>query len=379
MSQRTWQGGATAVAQVWAGTVTDTTSTHTYILTLTDENGGTGNVTYTVQGGDTTSTIATNVAALVNGSTDPRFQAILASTSTGTVILTARTPGVPFYVAASGTGTWSNTGNTTASSGPYDWNTRANWVENVLPVNADNVTLDGSYAICYGLVTGLALGSFSALGSYSGAVGKQGQYLQFTCTSFYWAGTGKAFVNIGSSAIAPRIIQSASANYPASGIYLLGTAMTTLSLEGGSLDFAGTGQASTATTIQMVNNTAAPRIKVGSGATVTNLDMDTGTAEIGCALSTLTADGGTLTTIGSGTVGTMTNNGCDIVSNSGGTITTLNANGGTTDFSQSQVSRTVTTMNIQKGATVVYDPAVVTVTSKPVPVSNAGPVTVSIA
>src|SRR6185437_13984598 len=368
MAQKTFKGGASAIAQVWTTTINSSTSSQTFSITLTDESGGTATATYTAGGAETTSTVATGLRAAVAASTDPRFKAVTVGGSAAIVTLTANTSGVPFYPATGGTGSFTATSMTTPNQGPNDWNSPANWVENAIPIASDNIILDGSNAIKYGLPTGLAFGGVKSQSTFSGGVGAQGQYLSFTCTSFDWAGTGLAFVNIGSSAIAPLVRGTNSQTAPACGLYLLGSAMTTLTINGGSVDIAGgPGQTSTVTTIQLQPSTnSLPRVNVGSGVTLTNLYQQNGVSALNCAATSVIANAGTLTTFGSGTIGTIVNNGCAIISNSSGTVTTANLNAGTTDTTQSQVARTFTTvtMNFGKGAQFIFDSSVLTLTNK---------------
>lgn len=363
MAQRTWQGGATAKAQVWTTAIASSTNGQTFGVTLTDEVGGTGTVSYTASS-DTTTTIATNLAAAINASTDPRFIAVTASSALAVLTLTADTAGVPFYPATTGTGSFSATSTTTANQGPNDWNTKSNWVENVLPVNGDNIILSGSNTISYGLITGLALGAFNSLSTFSGAIGVQGEYLSFTCTSFAWSSTGLGFVNIGSSAIAPVVFNTNSASAPASGLYLLGSAMTTLTVYNGAVDIAGsTGQTSSVTTFNVSGiNNGRPRVNLGTGVTSTTLGIDSGTANIACSLTTVNANGGTVTTYGSGTIGTINIRGATVVSNSTGTITTANVIGGSIDFTQLPTARTVSNCTISTGraASVLADTSLIT-------------------
>lgn len=378
MANRTWKGGAAAVAQIWSGTVTDITVGHTYIVTLTDEAGGTAQVSYTVVSGDTTTTLlATHIVAGLQASTDPRFTAVTWSSNTNVITGTAIAAGVPFYIAVSGTGTWASTGNTTKNSGPNDWNTAANWVENVVPIATDNVTLTGSNAWKYGLQTGLALGAFNVVQTASVQSGSQGLRASFTCTSFYFAGSGLSYFDLGSSAIAPRVVNTASASAPACGLYIKGSALTTVTVEGGSVDVVGlAGETATVTTINLLNNNS--RVRVGAGCTLTNFNQENGISEVGCAATSVTAEAGTLTTVGSGAIGTLVNNGATVLPESSGTITNCKANGGTTDFTSCAVARTVTTPTIAKGAKLIYDPGIVTMTTPPAPVSTVGPVTMQL-
>jgi hypothetical protein len=368
--QKTWVGGAKAIAQIATITINTATNGDTYSIILTDELGNTGTITFTAGVSDTTTTIATGLFNLAVASLDPRFEAVTATNGTATkVVLTASTAGVPFYASLGGTGSGLMTlAATQGNSGPNDWNTADNWVENAVPVGGDNVLFTGSAAILYGLTTGLTLGAV-ANANHSGAIGQYGQYLSFICTSFNWSGTGLAFINLLSSAIAPNVTQTASGSAPNSGLYLLGSALTTLTISGNSsVDLAGfTSQTSTVTTVQLIPiNNASPRVNLGTGVTLTSLYQIGGVSNVACASTSLIANAGTVFTTGTGIVGTMTNNGATITSNSSGTITTLNANAGTTDFTQSQVARTVTTANLGygKSAEVLFDSAVMTFTNK---------------
>jgi hypothetical protein len=250
-------------------------------------------------------------------------------------------------------------------------------VENVVPVASDNLTITGSNAIKYGIQTGLALGAFNVVQTASVQHGGPGLRMSFTCSSFYFAGSGLSYFDLLTSAIAPRIVNTASQTAPACGLYIKGSALTTATVEGGSVDFVGlTGETATIATINLLNNQS--RVRVGSGCTLTNFNQENGTSEVGCAATTITAESGTLTTVGAGAVTTLTNNGATVYPESSGTIGTLNANGGTTDFTSSAVARTVTTPKIAKGAKIIWDPAIVTMTAQPAPTATVGPVTMQL-
>lgn len=361
MATRTWIGGATAIAQVWKGTITTTTTGHTYIVTLTDLNraGTTVAFSYALVSADTTITLAAaSWVTAWNASVLPLVSGITASSAAGVITLTADTAGAPFSAATSGTGTWASDGTTQASSGPYDYGLAANWAESAVPTTDDDVVLTGSNRISYNLnQSGAAIGNFSATG-YSGTVGSQGTPLLIDPNGFRWQGTGTAYINIGSAAIAPYIVSTASGSSTAHGLHLSGSAMTTLTVATGSVGVAPSlGLTSTVATINNLNGT----VYCGVGTTLTTYNHVGGTSTIGCAATTVTALAGTLTTEGVGAITTLNNRGATVNPNSTGTITTLNARGGTTDFSGSLAARTVTTLNLYKGAVVVRDPSVITV------------------
>lgn len=109
-------------------------------------------------GGNLTAALAA-FQAVLTASTHPYFANIV-WTSDGTHIIgTALTAGVPFTFSGSatgGTGTCSNAYTiTTASSGPNDVSTAANWSGGAIPANGDTVYIDGSspFALAHGLST----------------------------------------------------------------------------------------------------------------------------------------------------------------------------------------------------------------------------------
>lgn len=363
MANRTWKGGNTAVAQVWKGTITTTTAGHVYTVTLTDSNVDTSAIAYTLTGSEGSATaVALAFITAWNASVDPRIAAITASQNAGQVILTADTAGVPFSAAATTTsGTWSGTGNTTANAGPNDWNDAANWYQAAVPVASDNVIIQGSTAIKYGLdQSGVALTAVN-FQNYTGVAGLPGAPLKLNLTTLNFSSSGLAYLNLGSSTVSPRITQTASAGTDAYGLYLLGSGIVTLLVEGtASVGVAvNKGETSTITTAQCAGSA---KLTIGPGVTLTTYHQTNGSGSVQCAATTIQADAGTLATIGSGAVTTFLNYGATCYPNSSGTITTFKNYGGVSDFTQSDVARTVTTPTIY-GGSIKVDPAIVTFTN----------------
>jgi hypothetical protein len=144
-------GKAAAVAQVGTVQITGmdgTPANTTYILTV-------GGQTVSAVGDTDADTTAAALAAAWNASTHVYFTGITASATTDTITLTADTAGVPFVAVSSvsgGTGTIGAYSATTASAGPNDWSTAANWSGGAVPVNDDDVILNASGVnICWGL------------------------------------------------------------------------------------------------------------------------------------------------------------------------------------------------------------------------------------
>jgi hypothetical protein len=363
MSKRTYKSGSqTAVAQVWKGTITTTTNGHTYIVTLTDESGGTVAITYVVANPpDTTVTlVATGFITAWNASTDPRVAAITATQNAGQVILTADTAGVPFYAAQSGTGTWSGAANTQNNVSSIDFNDPLNIVEGVAVAAGDDVFI-ASGNITYGLrQTANVTANWTVLPGHSGTIGGDGRRFTMAPTSLTHEGTGQTWYDIGSANISPRFVRTASASSGQFGVNIIGSNIATLRGESGSIGVAPAA-GETATVATVVN--AGATIVLGTGVTLTTYSHSLGTSEVRCAATTISADSGNLVTVGSGAVTTFNNNGASVVSNSSGTITTFNQVAGTLDTLQSRVARTITSL-AWTGGTIKIDTAVVTLTNK---------------
>jgi hypothetical protein len=143
MGKNNWIGGASAVAQVTTVQVTAYDAASTYKLTVGAQ------VISTIAAGGVNAT-ATALAAAWNASTHPYFAAVTAVASTDTVTLTADTAGVPFVVTSSktgGTGTIGAASTSTASAGPNDYSTAANWSLGAVPVNSDEVYIRGNVVV----------------------------------------------------------------------------------------------------------------------------------------------------------------------------------------------------------------------------------------
>lgn len=236
----------------------------------------------------------------------------------------------------------------------------ANWVEGAVPVAGDDVVIS-SGAISSNLnQSSVALNSFTVSASNTSTIGSQGARLQISTSSFTFSGGGKSYFDLGASAITPRIVRTGGSSAGQAAVDLIGSAMTGLRVDSGSVDIAMKhGETATVATVQNINGA----VRIGSGVTLTTYQQTAGSGEINCAATTVTANGGTLNIFGSGAITTLNNNGANIVASSTGTITTLNNNAGSTDFSQSQTARTVTTPTIG-GGSIKVDPNVMTFTNK---------------
>ena len=160
MAQRFWIGGAPVAQQVSSFTVAGAIAGDVYSIQLTAEDPNqSASVAYLVKAGDDVAAVASGVATAFNGSTDGLFSVATASTNGADVVVTASVAGRPFYATANvtGTGTFGPEVVDTASAGPNDYNTAANWQDGLgapaaVPTGTDEVTISaGTDSILYGL------------------------------------------------------------------------------------------------------------------------------------------------------------------------------------------------------------------------------------
>jgi len=389
-------GTAVAAAQVDTFTPADVEVDDIFTLTVTGFDGSSHSVNFTA----TAATVANVTAGLEsawNDETHALCTPITAADNTTNLTLTADTAGVAFKVASTttdGGGTDDQTLTreaTTKNEGPSDWSSTANWSGGALPGGAadqDVYIEDSDVDILYGLdQSGIsnALDSLNIAQSYTGkiasngAYGAAGDYLQIKTSALNIgynhgpgnpAGSGRIKIDLGSTACTV-IIDNAGINTDTAkpSIRLLANnAATNIRVRKGKVGIAfEAGETATVGTITpsfVSQKTTDADVYIGPGVTMTTLDQTGGDVISQCAMTTATTGGGTLKTEGSGAITTMNVKGGTVTSNSTGTITTVNATGGTTDFTKSVAARTVTTLKIEAGATLKYDPNDLTITNK---------------
>lgn len=248
---------------------------------------------------------------------------------------------------------------------PNAWNTADNWSPSGVPAAGDSVNIPAStsYPLAAYNASGTALAAFSvdpgcqvAIGSISGAIGS---YLQINCTSFSFAGSALAFIDLTTSSVNAVVNATASANSNTFGLYLKGSAIGTVSVSAGSVGVAVLdGETATVTAARAVGG----NLTTGPGVTLTGGSALGGSLTVMGAAGTLVCNQGTLWVQGTGAVTTLTVNGGSCYPESSGTVTTLTCNGGATDTTESGVSRTVTNLVLQ-GGNFSYDPDVLTVSN----------------
>jgi len=180
--------------------------------------------------------------------------------------------------------------------------TAANWSPSGVPATTDNVRFPAGSASITAALTALnntalggPLGAVIFEPGFSGTVGDSTTNMQFTCTRFEFSGTGLAYIDLEASAIAPQIFATAGASTGSRGLYLIGSALTTLNVESGSVGIAyRSGETSTVATVRAYGPSA--DVVVGSGTTLTTFYQTAGNSIINCAATTVTLYGGVIHT-----------------------------------------------------------------------------------
>jgi hypothetical protein len=183
-----WAGGATAQAQVSTLTPGGTIEAgDIFNVVLTGED-GVAQTEAVVATGTTVAQVCDDIVLQCSASTQTLFRRVTFTDQTSRVDVSANAPGVPFYLTETTTETGGGTaddqtfavGATTASAGPNDYNTLANWVESdgtapsAIPASNDEVYFStGSHDVLYGLnQSGVDLKQFRVTSGYQGAIGQ---------------------------------------------------------------------------------------------------------------------------------------------------------------------------------------------------------------
>jgi len=347
MANNAWLGRQKKTAQITTVQVTAYDAATTYRLTIG------GIIISTIAQGSVNATAAGLVTAW-NASTHGAPAEVTASSSTDTVTLTADTSGTPFTVTSSvsgGSGTIGAASTTTANTSPNDVNDAVNWSNAAVPGAADVVLIDGrtSESLKWNLdaLSAVAVTSISVAQSFSGKIGLPDlnisgtAYTEYRSTAWqiqsstinigYGPGNGSGLMKFdpgSATATTVNVYSTGSASETGrQALTLLGTnAANVLNLSGGDVGIAPRGGADVATyaTINIGPSLgSSPRLRLGSGCTLTTINNDGGTLEINSALTTLTHKAGNTTIIGSGAITTLSCQGGNIVHAGTGTITTL--------------------------------------------------------
>lgn len=342
-----WSPTAPSVAQVDTLTVGGTPAAGNTVTATVGVTPNTVAISYLVVGGDTTSTIATALQALLTASSgvaqDPRFLEITFSVSNNVITCTSATPGTPFTLSASATGGGATLtqATTTANVSPSDVFNAANWNRNgaqSLPQNGDDVVVaNSSIPLLWNLgsLSAVLANSYTRWQSFTATLGlpviNPSGYVEYRPTDFK---LGSNVTNL------PVNLGLGAGSGPTRERYNFGTYQCAWNI-------AASGSAADTYAVHILNANASSTINVQS-TSVGVATLPTQTSQITSAICN---SGGTLT-LGSGvTVATLT------YINGQGTIScapaTLNVyNGSSLIFNAT--GGTVTTANIQDGSNVSW-------------------------
>ncbi len=209
MTTTYWHPSATPVAQVDTLTVAGTPAAGNKITATI----GDGTATYTLVTGDTVSTAAAGLSAVLNGSTaSPEFQSITWTVSGAVITGTASSPGTPFTLSASATGGGATLtrASVQANVGPSDVGNSANWIRSgvaSLPQNGDDVVVAGTaIGLLYNLAALAAVQflSYTRWQSFTGQIGLPTQnpagYREYRPTYFEFTSAGTVTLLLGEGA-----------------------------------------------------------------------------------------------------------------------------------------------------------------------------------
>ena len=389
MSTVYWTGKADAVSQQCTATPGGTIGTETFTLTV-----GGQSTTYTAQEGDTATEVAEGLRDAWNASTHPYFTGVTATAATGVATLAADTAGVPFVVTGSATGSATLTVATpTASAGPDDWSTDANWSSGSKPAAGDTVVIENSDApILWGLdQSAVTLTELRVMQSYTGKIGLpedqfttaatqtdstkseyRDTYLKVSATlvrigEHYGGGApggaGRIKLDTGSNQTQVNVANSAATSTDGNlepVRWLGGHAGNTMNVTKGRVGVATTVAGETATLSELNvgqrgNLASDADVNLGAGVTITTVNQSGGDVVTAANLTTVNQSGGTLTTCGSAAIATA-NIGGTAYFNATGSITTLRVVGaGSADFSRDPRDKTVANCELHKGASLNLD------------------------
>ena len=377
-------GEAATVAQVDTFTPVNIVADDIFTLTSVGWDGVTEVLSYTAVDTSAT-TVSAALIALWNASTSTACTGVTA-TGSATVILTADTAGVAFSVTGSATQGGGaddqalNRVATTKNEGPNDYSSVDNWSLDAIPVNTDDVFIEGAFTILYGFdQSAVELDSFNESGAQIGTNPASGwrpvplqvrgpvgeinyHYGPSTITQkvpvILDFGSGESCVirvhNSGSNGARPAVMITSKHQD------------TTLEIRKGSVGFfnnsAGDAELDYINMLYATNKAGDVDLFVEEGCTIDTIKQKGGDLLLRSALTAaLTVDAGTLKTEGSGAIPTYTQNGGTATLNSTGTMGGtggITVNGGLADWTKSSEDRTLTNLKVNPGGSIKLDPSV---------------------
>lgn len=307
---------------------------------------------------------------------DPGFVATPPSTNGVYLNGTSATKGTLGSLAA---GTWGFGDNDTLgyptvyvrTSGGVDPDTlAADYVQfRQIPQTGESVRIPagaGSITTASGLdQSSVSLDDFFVEEGYDGTIGSSTGFLRISLGGeFEFNGTGQSFIDLGGSSDV-TVHGTASAPNGEFGLYLRGSALSLVDVQGGSVGIAVLpGEVSTVSTLRMSNRGTI--VKCGAGVALTSaVPIFEGNLWLHCNATTITKYGGNVYLREAAAITTVNSLGPgEFHWGSSGNIGTYNNRGGSLNMRDSNASRTLTTLNLYTtSGTVSYNKEAVTITN----------------
>jgi hypothetical protein len=214
--------------------------------------------------------------------------------------------------------------------------------------------------------SGVAINGFYVENGYDGTMASVDGYLRIDPNIFEFDSQGQAWIDLHTAAITATIRGTGTADTGGFGLYLRGSALSLVDVQGGSVGIAALpGETSTVTTLRISNRGSS--VKCGAGVSLTSvLPMFEGKLWLNCAATTVTKYGGEIHLGEAAAVTTINDLGPgEIHWGSTGNITTHNARGrGSFNMRASNAARTLTTLNLYTtSGSVIYNKEAVTITN----------------
>lgn len=372
MATRTYTGAAASVAQVQTVTPGGTiAATDTFTLT----HGSGKALTFEA----TTTTVAHVVTGLYDkivASTEPEWQEIEASDEGTHLLLTGRTPGVPFTVTSSisnvsgGAAPTLTDSVTTAASGPNFWNVAANWSGAAVPTTGDTAIIEGAFNINYGLDNSGDTLARLIVRDFSGTIGLpplnqsgypewREQYLKVSATILdvlHNVTSGLMRFNVGTVQTALAVYTTGSPTSPTvKALTFRGThASNAGSILGGSVGVATEASETATFTTFGVADSQNVDVELGIGCTLTTVTQDGGNVYLWADATTVNVNGGTMYLCDDPDIATALKirTGGTAIVNGGPTIAKVFLEGGTLDCEKDVRAFTVTDCDLYAGSTI---------------------------
>lgn len=380
MASNRWLGRAQAIAQVDTVTSTGSPATNdtitltinqkSLVVTIGETSPTTTTVALAIQEAweNSTFTDPLNSKTPARGGQDIVEHAEITAVASGAVVtLTHDTPGTPFTltVTESGTGT-APEATATAGDGPNFYDNADNWSLGAVPIATNDVFVDDSaVSILYGMgQSGIAIASFTVGRNFTGTIGlpkqNDGGYVEYrsdylaidaaiiTLGRGEGSGSGQIKIDSGSTQTAIIVESAGSPPFGLEAFLWKGThASNTLEVHDGTVGVAVFG-GEVATIVSLLNTTGT--VRCSDGTTLNVVTNESGNLELHSDVTTFTNASGTILFGGSATIGTLNLEGGTMDYRSSGTITTANIGGfnrgALLDFSGDNSPRTITNCNI---------------------------------